>query len=136
MRRAFDGIEQLYSFALHMQLYHRYGVKTVLGLRNGYRGLNPKYSFSPMVLMRDVVERIHRIPGTVLSTSRSEEDSTLVRGKIQQYFEEKKIKVNLKFIGPNYTIHNVLPNANDSIYCDNLSRYAVKLDHTESFLCS
>ena len=287
--------------SLYMQLYHRYGVKTVLGLRNGYRGLNPKYGFSPMALTPDVVERIHRIPGTILGTSRGEEDPALtvdtldreginilfaiggdgtlkgahriwteakrrglkisivgvpktidndinfvyktfgfdtaveeakkvldcahtearshpngiglvktmgresgfvvacaalasrdvnfalipeiafelegengllqylekrlqtrshalivvaegagqdlmgerrnekdasgnarhhdigafLKHKIQQYFEGKKIEVNLKYIDPSYTIRSVLPNANDSIYCDNLSRYAV-----------
>lgn len=60
--------------SLYMQLYHRYGVKTVLGLRNGYRGLNPKYGYSPLVLTQDVVEHIHRSPGTILGTSRGEED--------------------------------------------------------------
>lgn len=60
--------------SLFMQLYHRYGVKNVVGLRNGYRGLNPDYGFSPIVLTPDVVERIHRIPGTILGTSRGEED--------------------------------------------------------------
>ena len=33
--------------------------------------------------------------------------------------------MNLKYIDPSYTLRSVLPNANDSIYCDNLSRYAV-----------
>ncbi|MEK7728909.1 MAG: 6-phosphofructokinase, partial [candidate division KSB1 bacterium] len=57
--------------SLFMQLYHRYGVKNVVGLRNGYRGLNPQYGFAPMTLTPDVVERIHRIPGTILGTSRT-----------------------------------------------------------------
>lgn len=63
--------------SLYMQLFHRYGVKTVLGLRYGYRGLNPKYGYSPLVLTPDVVERIHRFPGTILGTSRGEEDPVL-----------------------------------------------------------
>ncbi len=63
--------------SLYMQLYHRYGVKTVLGLRNGYRALNPKYGFTPMMLTPEVVERIHRIPGTILGTSRGEEDPAI-----------------------------------------------------------
>jgi 6-phosphofructokinase 1 len=60
--------------SLYLQLFHRYGVKTVLGLRDGYRALNPKYALLPIVLTQDVVERIHRIPGTILGTSRGEED--------------------------------------------------------------
>ncbi len=63
--------------SLYMQLFHRYGVKTVLGLRNGYRGLNPKYGHTPLLLTQDVVERIHRIPGTILGTSRGEEDPVI-----------------------------------------------------------
>lgn len=77
--------------SLFMQLYHRYGVKNVIGLRNGYRGLNPQYGFAPMALTPDVVERIHRIPGTVLGTSRGEEDprvavDTLEREGINMLF--------------------------------------------------
>ena len=60
--------------SLFMQLYHRYGVKSVVGLRNGYRGLNPRYGFTPMALTPDVVESIHRHPGTILGSSRGEED--------------------------------------------------------------
>lgn len=60
--------------SIFMQLYHRYGVKSVTGLRNGYRGLNPRYGFTPMVLTPDVVESIHRHPGTILGTSRGGED--------------------------------------------------------------
>jgi len=60
--------------SLYLQLFYRYGVKTVLGLRDGYRALNPRYSLHPIVLTQDVVERIHRIPGTILGTSRGEED--------------------------------------------------------------
>jgi 6-phosphofructokinase 1 len=60
--------------SLYLQLYYRYGVKTVLGLRDGYRALSPKYGHEPMVLTQDVVARIHRIPGTILGTSRGKED--------------------------------------------------------------
>jgi 6-phosphofructokinase 1 len=63
--------------SLYLQLFYRYGVKTVLGLRDGYRALNPKYGHQPMILTQDVVERIHRIPGTILGTSRGKEDPVL-----------------------------------------------------------
>ncbi|MEK7727417.1 MAG: ATP-dependent 6-phosphofructokinase, partial [candidate division KSB1 bacterium] len=45
--------------------------------------------------------------------------------QINQHFKRRKIEINLKYIDPSYTVRSVLPNANDSIYCDNLSRYAV-----------
>ncbi|MEP6593440.1 MAG: ATP-dependent 6-phosphofructokinase [Acidobacteriota bacterium] len=60
--------------SLFLQLYYRYGVRTVLGLRNGYRALSPKYGHKAMALTPDVVDRIHRIPGTILGTSRGKED--------------------------------------------------------------
>jgi 6-phosphofructokinase 1 len=63
--------------SLYLQLFYRYGVKTVLGLRDGYRSLNPKYGHQPILLTQDVVERIHRIPGTILGTSRGKEDPVL-----------------------------------------------------------
>jgi 6-phosphofructokinase 1 len=63
--------------SLYLQLFYRYGVKTVLGLRDGYRALNPKYGHKPILLTQDVVERIHRIPGTILGTSRGKEDPVL-----------------------------------------------------------
>ncbi len=63
--------------SLYLQLFYRYGVKTVLGLRDGYRSLNPRYGHQPILLTPDVVERIHRIPGTILGTSRGKEDPVL-----------------------------------------------------------
>jgi len=63
--------------SLYLQLFYRYGVKTVLGLRDGYRSLNPGYGHQPILLTPDVVERIHRIPGTILGTSRGKEDPVL-----------------------------------------------------------
>jgi 6-phosphofructokinase 1 len=63
--------------SLYLQLFYRYGVKTILGLRDGYRSLNPKYGHKPILLTQDVVERIHRIPGTILGTSRGKEDPVL-----------------------------------------------------------
>lgn len=48
-----------------------------------------------------------------------------LRDEITGYFKEIGMPVNLKYIDPSYTIRSILPNANDSIYCDNLSRYAV-----------
>lgn len=45
--------------------------------------------------------------------------------QIKKFFARKSIEISLKYVDPSYTIRSVLPNANDSIYCDNLSRYAV-----------
>jgi 6-phosphofructokinase 1 len=64
--------------SLYMQLYHRYGVRAVIGIRNGYRGLNPSYGYAPLALTPDVVEGIHRMPGTILGTSRGEEKPAVI----------------------------------------------------------
>ena len=56
--------------AIYSELTHNYGVPRVLGIRNGYRGLNPAEGRPPLVLTRDFVEEIHKLGGTVLGTSR------------------------------------------------------------------
>ncbi len=56
------------------QLY-TYGVRDVLGIRNGFRGLIPHDGPPPMVLDPDVVDDIHRNGGTILGTSRGPQDT-------------------------------------------------------------
>jgi 6-phosphofructokinase 1 len=48
-----------------------------------------------------------------------------LRDKIKDYFSEKDIPINLKYIEPSYIIRSVPANASDSIFCDNLARCAV-----------
>jgi 6-phosphofructokinase 1 len=44
---------------------------------------------------------------------------------IEEYFKEKGMEINLKYIDPSYTIRSVPANASDSIYCGALGQYAV-----------
>ncbi len=60
-----------------LELHHRYGVKEVLGFRDGYCGLDPAHPRQPIVLTPDFVNDIHRSGGTVLGTSRGPVDVTL-----------------------------------------------------------
>lgn len=53
-----------------MALSHNYGVPEVLGLRYGYRGLDPRYGLEPMWLTEAIVDRIHYGGGTILGSSR------------------------------------------------------------------
>ncbi len=53
-----------------LELEHNYGVKRVLGIRNGYRGLDPAEGLEPIVLSHDFVDDINDMGGTVLGTSR------------------------------------------------------------------
>ena len=56
------------------ELRRSYGVGTVLGIRGGYRGLDPSRGKPPMELTDDVVEDIHKEGGTLLGTSRGPVD--------------------------------------------------------------
>lgn len=56
------------------ELIRGYGVTTVLGIRGGYRGLDPNRSKPPIDLTENVVEDIHKEGGTVLGTSRGPVD--------------------------------------------------------------
>src|SRR5207247_3988769 len=68
----------------------------------------------------------HASDATDPTGNRKHQDiGAFLRERIHAHFERQNIEVNLKYIDPSYTLRSVLPNANDSIYCDNLSRYAV-----------
>ncbi len=58
-------------------LYHSYGVKEVLGFRDGYRGLDPARGPEPIVLTEDLVDDIHKEGGTMLGTSRGPVDTAV-----------------------------------------------------------
>jgi 6-phosphofructokinase 1 len=59
------------------ELRRSYGVTSVLGIRSGYRGLDPSRSKPPIELTEDVVEDIHKDGGTMLGTSRGPVDMTI-----------------------------------------------------------
>lgn len=63
--------------SLFLELHYAYGVKEVLGFRNGYQGLDPTRSAEPVVLTTEMVDSIHRLGGTVLGTSRGPVDIRL-----------------------------------------------------------
>ncbi|MCX7817259.1 MAG: ATP-dependent 6-phosphofructokinase [Syntrophales bacterium] len=60
--------------AIVMELYHRYGVKNVVGIRYGFQGLIPKYGHEVISLTPEVVEHIHTMGGSILSSSRGKQD--------------------------------------------------------------
>ncbi len=66
--------------SLVLQLRYGYGVQACLGIRYGYRGLDPRSGLPPMDLTPDVVSDIHEHGGSVLGTSRGNpEPSIMVR---------------------------------------------------------
>lgn len=60
--------------SVFLELHHGYGVKEILGFRNGYQGLDPDRGPEPIRLTPDFVDDIHREGGTVLGTSRGPVD--------------------------------------------------------------
>lgn len=54
----------------YLELSYNYGVRRVLGIRNGYHGLNPDVAADPVVIDRDFVHGIQDRGGTVLGSSR------------------------------------------------------------------
>lgn len=60
--------------SVFLELYHTYGVRRVLGFRNGYQGLDPSAGEKPIDMNCEFVNPIHRQGGTVLGTSRGPVD--------------------------------------------------------------
>ncbi len=56
-----------------LELHHNYGVREILGIRHGFRGLTFQ-SESPIPLTTELVEDIHRDGGSILSSSRGQQD--------------------------------------------------------------
>ncbi len=78
--------------SLVLELHHGYGVREILGFRNGYQGLGPLRGGEPITLTPEFVEDIHRDGGTVLNTSRGPVDvSVAVDNLIQR-------KVDILFV--------------------------------------
>jgi 6-phosphofructokinase 1 len=77
--------------SVFLELREGYGVRQVLGFRDGYMGLDPGRAREPIVLTEDFVDHIHLEGGTVLGTSRGPVDpgvavENLMRRKVQILF--------------------------------------------------
>jgi 6-phosphofructokinase 1 len=70
-----------------LSLHHHYGVRTIYGFQYGYEGLVPKFGHQPVMLTPQVVSQINEMGGTMLGSSRGNQDvsvmvDTLERMKI------------------------------------------------------
>jgi len=72
-----------------MVLWHRYGVRQILGLRYGYEGLAPSFNHEPFELTPSCIEDIHKDGGTILGTSRGPQDV----GQMVNYLEQNGINI-------------------------------------------
>jgi len=48
-----------------------------------------------------------------------------LKNKISEFFNERKIELNLKYIDPSYTIRSVPAAPQDNVYCALLAQHAV-----------
>jgi len=77
--------------AIVLSLHHHYGVRTIYGFPYGYEGLVPKFGHQPVMLTPQVVAQINEMGGTMLASSRGNQDvsvmvDTLVSLKISILF--------------------------------------------------
>jgi 6-phosphofructokinase 1 len=57
-----------------LELHYGYGVRSVLGFRGGYAGLDPDAAMPPVELTCELVDSIHLAGGTILGSSRGPVD--------------------------------------------------------------
>ncbi len=60
--------------SITMELFYRYGVKDIIGIKYGFRGLIPEYGHKPVRLGPEIVKDITSIGGSILSCSRGHQD--------------------------------------------------------------
>lgn len=71
------GLNNIIRFVTN-QLTHGYGVRSVVGFRYGYAGLNPAFGHAQMELTSRSVEDLSRFGGTALGSSRGPQDAKIV----------------------------------------------------------
>ena len=64
-------------------LSESYGVRRVLGIRNGYLGLNAASDLEPVTLTKEFVEPIDKLGGTYLGSSRGPQESGVMADFLQ-----------------------------------------------------
>jgi len=72
-------------------LWFDYGVRNIFGIPYGYRGLNPSFRLSPMQLTPELVDTIHENGGTILGSSRGEQDPRVMVDTLQ------RLNINMLF---------------------------------------
>jgi 6-phosphofructokinase 1 len=72
-----------------LELTHNYGVRRVLGIRNGYAGMHPDSGLEPIAMTQRFVHDIHHLGGTVLGSSRGAQDTAIT----VDFLEEREIDI-------------------------------------------
>jgi 6-phosphofructokinase 1 len=71
--------------SIFLELYHHYGVEDIIGIRYGYKGLNPANGYEPIKLNTSRVSDIHKLGGTILGSSRGKEDIKIIVDTLYKY---------------------------------------------------
>lgn len=88
---------------LVIQMYYRYGVRSVVGFQYGYEGMVPKYNHSIVELTPEEVENIYLTGGSILGSSRGNQDVTEIVDTLE------KLNINILFcIGGDGTLRGAL----------------------------
>ncbi len=69
----------------YYELTHNYGVRRVLGIQRGYRGLDPAAGLDPIALTPAFVDDINDMGGTVLGTSRGGRDPAAIADYLESH---------------------------------------------------
>ena len=69
---------------LVMQLFRRYNVHNVIGIKYGFEGFISKYNHPYVTLTPDIVDRIHVLGGSFLSSSRGDQSSEEIVDTLQR----------------------------------------------------
>ncbi len=102
--------------AIVMSLVYHYGVRAVYGFKYGYEGLSPKYRHTPLELTTDKVSRIHEQGGSILGSSRGNQDSSEMVDTLEQ------MNINILFtIGGDGTQRGALA------ICEEIKRRGLKI---------
>ena len=74
------------------EAHYNYGIRTVLGIRNGLRGFIPEYGYDVLELDPRSVSNIHHLGGTVLGSSRGPQDASEIVDSLE------RMNVNILFV--------------------------------------
>lgn len=75
-----------------MEAHYHYGIRTVLGIRNGFRGLIPDYGYDILELTPESVSHIHQFGGTILGSSRGLQDPEIMVDSLE------RMNINVLFV--------------------------------------
>jgi 6-phosphofructokinase 1 len=142
--------------SLVMELYHRYGLRTIYGIRYGFRGFIPKYGHQPLLLTPEAVDDIHEKGGSVLATSRGPQDCGQIvdylvgmniallfaiggdgtlRATLDIYREIRRRKLDIAVIGVPKTIDNDIAFVKETFGLEtafSVAAEAIRSAHTEA----